>query len=88
MSGRIPVGRAALMVGAVTAVGYGIMYVTTPTDKQFYDSLSPDLKKRVDEQRAANAKLQQQRQQIQQIKNSADHDAPVWSESLGSNHRR
>ncbi|KAM0790943.1 hypothetical protein ACM66B_004248 [Microbotryomycetes sp. NB124-2] len=88
MSGRIPVGRAAVLVGGITALGYGIMYITTPTDKQFYDSLSPDLKKRVDEQRAATQKLQQQRQQIQQIKDSADQDAPVWSDSLSSNSKQ
>ena len=81
--------------------------VTTPTDQQFYDSLSPDLKRRVDESRAANEKLRQQRQQMQKIKvglgeilhtaqensllktysaaqESADQEAPVWSDSLGS----
>ncbi|KAK4047304.1 hypothetical protein OIV83_005482 [Microbotryomycetes sp. JL201] len=88
MSGRIPVGRAALLVGGITALGYGIMYSSVTTYKQFYDSLSPDLKKRVDEQRAASQKLQQQRQQIQQIKDSADQDAPVWSDSLGSSNKR
>lgn len=30
---------------------------TTPTDEEFYNSLSPDLKRKVDEHRAQQAKL-------------------------------
>lgn len=42
--------------------------VTTPTDQQFYDALAPDLKKKVDDARAAQGKALSQREKIEQIK--------------------
>ncbi|PWN33057.1 uncharacterized protein FA14DRAFT_162203 [Meira miltonrushii] len=44
--------RAAFGGVVICVAGYGIMKATRPTDKDFYDSLSPALKKRVDAQRS------------------------------------
>ncbi|UZJ56417.1 hypothetical protein CBS101457_005737 [Exobasidium rhododendri] len=46
-------GRALTGGAVLIAVGYGIMKATTPTDEQFYNKLSPALKKQVDMQRQA-----------------------------------
>ncbi|KAK4331116.1 cytochrome b mrna processing protein, CBP4 [Rhodotorula toruloides] len=58
MSGRIPIGSAVLLTGVVTAIGYSIMALTTPTDQEMYDRLSPDLKRKVDEARRMQAGAQ------------------------------
>nr|AEY62497.1 ORF1 [Ustanciosporium gigantosporum] len=52
---------------------------TTPTDKQFYDALSPDLKRQVDNQRLA---AQRKAAYAEQLKRARDQDdsAPVWAE--------
>lgn len=41
--------------------------MTTPNEKQFYDSLSPELKKRVDEHKALDAAAREKRERIQSI---------------------
>lgn len=41
--------------------------MTTPTDQQFYDALAPDLKRKVDENRAMQARRLQQREGIERI---------------------
>lgn len=116
MSGRIPVGRAIVVTGVITALGYGIMAcgsfflphtlparsptsprtssnsfpppwpppssrtkirvrsradrvsnptVTTPSEQQFYDSLAPDLKKKVDDSRAFQAAARAKADQLE-----------------------
>ncbi|BGP58479.1 hypothetical protein JCM8202v2_006148 [Rhodotorula sphaerocarpa] len=55
MSGRIPILRAIILIGGVSALGYGVMAATTPNEQQFYDALSPDLKRKVDEAKALRA---------------------------------
>ncbi|ORY86718.1 hypothetical protein BCR35DRAFT_302448 [Leucosporidium creatinivorum] len=83
MAGRIPIGSALLFTGAVTGLGYGIMYLTTPTDQQFYDSLAPDLKRKVDENRALQRRGMEQREALERIKKSAELDKPVWAAEEG-----
>ncbi|PWZ01482.1 hypothetical protein BCV70DRAFT_74735 [Testicularia cyperi] len=63
----------------IIAVGYAIMKATTPTDQQFYDSLSPDLKRQVDNQRLA---AQRKAAYAEQLKRARDQDdsGPVWAE--------
>ncbi|SCZ87316.1 BZ3500_MvSof-1268-A1-R1_Chr2-2g04782 [Microbotryum saponariae] len=79
MAGRIPVGKAILMTGLVTALGYGIMAATTPTDEQFYNSLSPDLKKKVDDARRKGGVAQANEEHLKSIQASAQDDKPVWA---------
>ncbi|SPO36828.1 uncharacterized protein PSFLO_02299 [Pseudozyma flocculosa] len=53
---------------------------TTPTDKQFYDSLSPDLKRQVDNQRSAAERKAAYREQLMRAKEGEDN-GPVWAEA-------
>ncbi|KIS69868.1 uncharacterized protein UMAG_10140 [Mycosarcoma maydis] len=57
------------------------MKATTPTDQQFYDALSPDLKRQVDAQRLA---AQRKAAYAEQLKRAKDQDdtAPVWAEAV------
>ena len=47
--------------------------MTTPNEKQFYDSLSPELKKRVDEHKAMERSAQEKRDRIQSIQVAPFH---------------
>ncbi|KAG8954691.1 hypothetical protein FRC04_011124 [Tulasnella sp. 424] len=49
---------------------------TTPTEKEYYDSLSPDLKKKVDAFRAQLAEEEKRRDLAAQ----PEADKPVWAE--------
>ncbi|GAA6060864.1 hypothetical protein JCM10212_006244 [Sporobolomyces blumeae] len=87
MSGRIPIGSAILMTLGITTLGYGIMAFTTPTEKEFYDALSPDLKRKVDEQRKITAGARDQlaresQDRLDAIKAKAQNDAPVWADDF------
>ncbi|GAA6011145.1 hypothetical protein JCM10207_005512 [Rhodosporidiobolus poonsookiae] len=80
MAGRIPVGSALLLTAAITAGGYAIMAMTTPNEQQFYDSLSPDLKRKVDEARKVRQGALEAEQKLRQIKAGAAEDKPVFLE--------
>ncbi|KAN0065340.1 hypothetical protein ACQY0O_001176 [Thecaphora frezii] len=82
MSGS-PWPRAVAGGIAVIVLGYGIMKATTPTDKQFYDSLSPDLKRQVDNQRLAAERKAAYREQVMRAK-EAEESGPVWAEAAKS----
>ncbi|GAA6044349.1 hypothetical protein JCM8097_002780 [Rhodosporidiobolus ruineniae] len=89
MSGRIPIGSALFVTAAITTIGYGIMALTTPTEEQFYNSLSPDLKRKVDEAKRVKAAMIEQEkangklpfnERLEQIKAQASQDRPVFAE--------
>ncbi|GAA5822056.1 hypothetical protein JCM5353_006215 [Sporobolomyces roseus] len=87
MSGRIPIGSAILLTLGITTLGYGIMAFTTPTEKEFYDALSPDLKKKVDEQRkltqgARDQLARDSQTRLEAIKAKANSDSPVWADDF------
>ncbi|KAM0755089.1 hypothetical protein T439DRAFT_353035 [Meredithblackwellia eburnea MCA 4105] len=79
MAGRIPISRATLFVLGVTGVGYAIMAATTPSEQQFYDSLAPDLKRKVDESKKFKQIQLEKQQQLEAIHKSAESEKPVWS---------
>ncbi|GAA5987305.1 hypothetical protein JCM11641_002677 [Rhodosporidiobolus odoratus] len=81
MSGRIPVGSALLLTAAITTIGYGVMALTTPTEEQFYASLSPDLKKKVDEQRRIVSGAKEANERLEAIRAQAKEDKPVFAEA-------
>ncbi|PWN50634.1 hypothetical protein IE53DRAFT_368734 [Violaceomyces palustris] len=60
------------------AVGYAIMKSTTPTDKEFYDKLSPELKRQVDQQRQAAERKAAYAEQLRRAKEGLDTE-PVWA---------
>jgi len=41
-------GRFAAVTAGLVGLGWVLMKATTPSDTQFYDALSPDLRKRAD----------------------------------------
>ncbi|CDU23171.1 uncharacterized protein SPSC_01801 [Sporisorium scitamineum] len=55
------------------------MKATTPTDQQFYDALSPDLKRQVDAHRLAAQRKAAYAEQLKRAKEQ-DDSAPVWAE--------
>nr|CDI55360.1 conserved hypothetical protein [Melanopsichium pennsylvanicum 4] len=70
----------AIIGGIITiGIGYAIMKATTPTDQQFYDALSPDLKRQVDAQRLAAQRKAAYAEQLKRAKEQ-DDTAPVWAE--------
>ncbi|BGP20663.1 hypothetical protein JCM10213_001091 [Rhodosporidiobolus nylandii] len=82
MAGRIPVGSAIIMTTVITALGYGVMALTTPNEEQFYAALSPDLKRKVDEQRRLAAGAREANERLESIKAQAQQDKPIFAEDV------
>ena len=80
MSGKIPVGSALIMIGLVTGLGYGIMALTTPNEKQFYDSLAPDLKRKVDDSRAYQKAVRDKYDKMEELRLAGEREEPVWAD--------
>ncbi|GAA96429.1 uncharacterized protein L969DRAFT_94523 [Mixia osmundae IAM 14324] len=70
-----------LIFGAgIMGLGYAVMKLTTPTADQFYDRLAPDLKRKVDEQRALAAAENARKSTLDKIKQSANEEKPIWAQ--------
>ncbi|KDN42388.1 hypothetical protein K437DRAFT_257870 [Tilletiaria anomala UBC 951] len=80
MSKPVPWGRGILGGAAIVALGWAIMKGTTPSEKEFYDKLSPDLKRQVDQQRQAAARKAALAEQIARAREQ-DDSGPVWAAS-------
>ncbi|GAA6019583.1 hypothetical protein JCM8202_001143, partial [Rhodotorula sphaerocarpa] len=57
---------------------------TTPNEQQFYDALSPDLKRKVDEAKALRAGARDElarasQEQLNAIREQARSETPVWA---------
>ncbi|KAI0708999.1 hypothetical protein C8Q76DRAFT_799041 [Earliella scabrosa] len=81
MSQKFPWVRLTLASVGIMAVGYFIMKATVPTPEQTYAAMSPDLRRKVDANRAArlareNATKQQETAQL----NDPDSQKPVWAD--------
>ncbi|KAF9246477.1 hypothetical protein BU15DRAFT_22038, partial [Melanogaster broomeanus] len=63
--------RVTLAAGGLMGMGYLIMRATVPTPEQTYAALAPDLKRKVDANRAA--RLAQEQLMKQQIDAQASH---------------
>jgi len=83
MAGRVPIGSFLLLIGTATGLAYGLMAVTTPSDQQFYDSLAPDLKRKVDAQRALKQGAQSELVRESQAQLDAIKVRPRSSSPLG-----
>ncbi|KAK0551895.1 hypothetical protein OC846_002437 [Tilletia horrida] len=77
--GPLPWGRLAVSTAGIIGVGYLVMKVTTPTEQQFYDSLSPDLKRQVDYHRAAAKRKAALQEQLERAKSGEADSAPIWA---------
>ncbi|CAO1616777.1 unnamed protein product [Jaminaea pallidilutea] len=60
-------------------VGWGVMAATTPSEEKFYNSLSPELRKKVDAQRQAASRKAAYAEQLEKAKRSDDAEAPQWA---------
>ncbi|CAO1624136.1 unnamed protein product [Parajaminaea phylloscopi] len=79
MSASVTAVKCAVAFVGTMGLGYAIMKATTPTDAQFYDSLSPELKKQVDAHRLAASRKAAYVEQLTQAKQSESADAPKWA---------
>lgn len=52
---QVPWGKFSLLTAALVGFGWVLMRSTVPTEEQTYNAFAPDLKRRVDARRAANA---------------------------------
>ncbi|KAI0747939.1 hypothetical protein C8Q80DRAFT_703872 [Daedaleopsis nitida] len=85
MSQGFPWLRLTLSSVGIMGFGYMIMRATTPTPEQTYAAMSPDLRRKVDANRAArlareNATRQQETAQL----NDPDSQKPVWADGSRS----
>ncbi|KAI9632073.1 uncharacterized protein MKK02DRAFT_41722 [Dioszegia hungarica] len=63
------------------ASGWGIMTWSTPTEQQFYDALSPELKRKMDDVRAQRAGKNEIRDKLESASAS---DQVVWADQFAS----
>lgn len=73
---RIAWGKAIVMSGGVFGVGYALLKLTTPSEKELYDSLSPDLRRQVDAKRRARENAGQVNTALT---SNPDEAQPVWA---------
>ncbi|EIM20745.1 hypothetical protein E3Q22_03378 [Wallemia mellicola] len=57
---KIAWGRWAFWSSIIVGSGYGLMVGLTPSDEELYNKLSPDLQRRVDQQRKQRLQLEKQ----------------------------
>ncbi|KAG1756452.1 uncharacterized protein EDB91DRAFT_1041985 [Suillus paluster] len=71
--------RMTLLGGGLMGLGYLMMRATVPTPDQTYAAMSPDLRRKVDANRAA--RLAQEQTMKRQIDAQSDPDAekPIWA---------
>ncbi|QRW14787.1 hypothetical protein RhiLY_13786 [Ceratobasidium sp. AG-Ba] len=76
MSGRIAWGRFMAVSAGLVFSGWAIMRATTPNEKEFYESLAPDHKRRVDAARAQGLGVSQPTESLR--RQQLDPEAPIW----------
>ncbi|TCD60411.1 hypothetical protein EIP91_010216 [Steccherinum ochraceum] len=76
-----PWGRVFLAGTALVGTGYIIMRATVPTPEQTYAAMSPDLRRKVDANRAARlAREEATRNQMNAQQEDPDASKPVWAD--------
>jgi len=90
MSGQFPWFKFSIIATGLMGAGYALMKATVPTEEQTYNALAPDLRRKVDANRAArlareNATEQQVTAQAQ-ANQSEDPDKakPIWADTRRS----
>ncbi|KAH8107179.1 hypothetical protein BXZ70DRAFT_1004052 [Cristinia sonorae] len=77
-----PWGRFLVAASAFIGGGYIVMRATVPTPEQTYAAMSPDLRRRVDANRAARlAREQATTKQLNAQLEDPDASKPVWADS-------
>jgi len=73
--------RMVVYSTGIMAFGYALMKTTVPTPEQTYDTLAPDLKKKVDAARAARLARENVTTELETQMNDPDSQKPIWSNS-------
>ncbi|CAO1618195.1 unnamed protein product [Sympodiomycopsis kandeliae] len=71
--------RAFVAGGLTIGLGWLMMKATSRTDQEIYDKLSPDLKRKVDQQRQAGARKAAYAEQLERAKQADSAEAPQWA---------
>ncbi|EIM90445.1 uncharacterized protein STEHIDRAFT_119442 [Stereum hirsutum FP-91666 SS1] len=82
MSGnKFPWFGMTLVTTGIMGVGYLVMRTTTPTSEELYQAMAPDLRKRVDEQRAQRVALEaSMKNQNATVLSDPEVAKPLWAE--------
>ncbi|KAI0797818.1 hypothetical protein C8Q75DRAFT_739783 [Abortiporus biennis] len=82
MSQRFPWFALTLSTIGIMGTGYFLMKVTVPTPEETYQAMSPDLRRKVDANRAARLAREQATQQQQETQlNDPESSKPVWADN-------
>ncbi|KAI0928345.1 hypothetical protein AcW2_004386 [Taiwanofungus camphoratus] len=80
--GKFPWFRMSLATAGIMAFGYILMRATVPTPEQTYAAMSPDLRRKVDANRAARLAMENAtKQQTDAQLSDPDSQKPVWADS-------
>jgi len=79
MSG-FPWGRLLLTSGGLVGFGYVLMRTTVPSPEETYNALSPDLKRKADQMRAARLAAENAKKQLEAQVSNPDPQQPIWAE--------
>ncbi|CAL1704220.1 unnamed protein product [Somion occarium] len=84
MSQKFPWFGFTIASSCLVGLGYIIMKATVPTPEQTYAAMSPDLRRKVDANRAARlAREAATKQQAEAQLNDPDASKPVWADTQG-----
>ncbi|KAN0077246.1 hypothetical protein V8E55_011101 [Tylopilus felleus] len=73
--------RLTLVAGGLMSMGYLLMRATVPTPEQTYAALAPDLRRKVDTNRAARmAQERVLKQQIEAQARDSEASKPIWAD--------
>ncbi|EPT00096.1 hypothetical protein FOMPIDRAFT_1049931 [Fomitopsis schrenkii] len=79
---KFPWFRWSIASVALVSIGYVIMKATTPTPEQTYAAMAPDIRRRVDQNRAARLAMENEtRKQMEAQLKDPDSQKPVWADS-------
>jgi len=83
MSGGVPWVKITASMLGIMGVGYVTMKVVTPTPEQLYAKMSPDLRRKVDANRAQRlaAETAVKEQFAAQATLDPDTEKPVWADA-------
>ncbi|KIK97090.1 hypothetical protein PAXRUDRAFT_825302 [Paxillus rubicundulus Ve08.2h10] len=73
--------RLTLVAGGLMGTGYLMMRATVPSPEQTYAALAPDLRRKVDANRAARlAQERVMKEQIDAQASNSEAGKPIWSD--------
>ncbi|KAH9952196.1 hypothetical protein B0H21DRAFT_716136 [Amylocystis lapponica] len=81
MSGGFPWLKMTAVSAGLIGLGYVLMHTTVPTPEQTYAAMAPDLRRKVDANRAARLAMEDAtKRQVTAQLNDPDSQKPVWAD--------